>query len=79
MSSIHRNPGLDALPTAAALGPGAGRGGGWVRRAAGVVRLWRRRVRGRRELASLDDRMLRDIGLSRFEVEAEGRKPFWRA
>ena len=31
----------------------------------------------RRSLSSLNDQMLRDIGLSRYDVEAESRKPFW--
>ncbi len=37
-----------------------------------------RRQRTRRDLAHLDDRMLRDIGLSRYEVEIELRRPWWR-
>jgi uncharacterized protein YjiS (DUF1127 family) len=36
------------------------------------------RQRTRRDLACLDDRMLRDIGLSRYEVELELRRPWWR-
>ena len=40
---------------------------------------WRERAHQRRQLASLDDRLLRDIGLSRFQVDEEWRKPFWRA
>jgi uncharacterized protein YjiS (DUF1127 family) len=44
-----------------------------------LARLWRRRVRERRELARLDDRMLRDIGLSPSERARELDKPFWRA
>jgi len=31
----------------------------------------------RRALVELDDRMLADIGLSRAQANAEGRKPFW--
>jgi uncharacterized protein YjiS (DUF1127 family) len=34
----------------------------------------RRRVRN--ELASLDDRMLRDMGVSRYDIAQEIRKPF---
>jgi uncharacterized protein YjiS (DUF1127 family) len=39
---------------------------------------WLRRRRDRAELATLDDRMLRDIGVSRTEVLHEINKPFWR-
>jgi len=39
---------------------------------------WRERSRQRRTLHRLDDRMLRDIGLSRADVEYEASKPFWR-
>ena len=41
--------------------------------------LWQRRREQRRYLLSLDDRLLRDIGLSRVEAEVEADKPFWRA
>lgn len=34
--------------------------------------------RQRRALEALDDRMLKDIGLSRCDVEAEIARPFWR-
>jgi uncharacterized protein YjiS (DUF1127 family) len=40
---------------------------------------WRRRVRIRNELITLNDGDLRDIGWTRAEVEAERRKPVWRA
>ena len=39
---------------------------------------WRRRRNGRLELARLDERMLRDIGLTRVDAEYEMNKPFWR-
>ena len=39
---------------------------------------WRRRSNSRHELARLDDRMLRDIGLTRVDAEYEINKPFWR-
>ena len=51
----------------------------------GVVRLFLRgvaesfrRSRQRRDLSTLSEYHLRDIGLSRTDVEAELRKPFWR-
>jgi len=39
---------------------------------------WRARAMDRRALAMLDDHLLRDIGLSRADVEREVSKPFWR-
>jgi uncharacterized protein YjiS (DUF1127 family) len=42
------------------------------------LRLWRRRVRERNQLARLGERELHDLGLSRGTVYAELRKPFWR-
>jgi uncharacterized protein YjiS (DUF1127 family) len=39
---------------------------------------WRRRIQERRAFAHLDQRDLRDMGLSRWEVEREVAKPFWR-
>jgi uncharacterized protein YjiS (DUF1127 family) len=38
---------------------------------------WRRRAATRRELITLTDRDLRDIGIGRTEAEAEANKPFW--
>jgi uncharacterized protein YjiS (DUF1127 family) len=35
-------------------------------------------ARQRRHLGELDDRLLRDIGLSRAEVDHEMSRPFWR-
>jgi len=40
---------------------------------------WQERTRGRRDLAALSDRSLRDIGLSRSDALREINKPFWRA
>ena len=48
-------------------------------RAFATLLLWQRRANERHALAQLDDRMLRDLGLSRSEVAEELRKPFWRA
>jgi uncharacterized protein YjiS (DUF1127 family) len=38
---------------------------------------WRRLVRSRHELHSLSDQTLRDIGVSRCDVQREVTKPFW--
>jgi uncharacterized protein YjiS (DUF1127 family) len=43
-----------------------------------LLALWRRRSRGRQQLARLDARLLRDIGVTRSEAAAECDKPFWR-
>lgn len=43
-----------------------------------TLRQWRRRVRERGQLAQLDDRMLKDIGLTRADAEFLTNKPFWR-
>jgi len=43
-----------------------------------ILRLWKRRHDGRRELAMLTSCELRDIGISSCEAEEEIRKPFWR-
>jgi uncharacterized protein YjiS (DUF1127 family) len=45
----------------------------------GLLREWLRRSRTRHEIAELDDHLLRDIGLTRYEAAAEGRKHFWQS
>jgi uncharacterized protein YjiS (DUF1127 family) len=39
---------------------------------------WRHRARERRMLGAFDDHMLKDIGLSRADIESEVSRPFWR-
>ena len=39
---------------------------------------WRERGRSRHLLQQLDDRMLRDVGLSRSDVDRECAKFFWQ-
>jgi uncharacterized protein YjiS (DUF1127 family) len=41
--------------------------------------VWAERAAERRHLTQLDEHLLRDIGLSRADVEAVSSKPFWRA
>lgn len=43
-----------------------------------IIGLWRERSRERRAFATLDRRDLQDLGLSRWAVELEVAKPFWR-
>jgi len=47
-------------------------------RLADTVSQWLERARGRRQLRSLDDRLLHDLGVTRADVEREAAKPFWR-
>jgi uncharacterized protein YjiS (DUF1127 family) len=49
-----------------------------LRRLAAMIGEWRRRARSRRELLAFDERMLRDIGVTRIDVQYEAAKPFWR-
>ncbi|HXV26113.1 MAG TPA: DUF1127 domain-containing protein [Alphaproteobacteria bacterium] len=49
-----------------------------VRHAMRTFRSWRERSRQRRDLARLNDRLLRDIGLTRADVESEVVKRFWQ-
>ena len=58
----------------------------WGRQAADLlIRLidllltWQQRASERRSLLEVDERMLRDMGLSRADLDRETRKPFWRA
>jgi uncharacterized protein YjiS (DUF1127 family) len=62
------------ISVAARFGIGAG-----LEAVASAFYEWRDRVRQRKMLARLDDRLLSDIGLSRSDVEREVQKPFWRA
>ena len=41
--------------------------------------IWQDRAAERAHLASLDDHILKDIGISRAQADFEARKPFWRA
>ena len=50
----------------------------WAATAATLLLGWRELARQRRALLSLDDRTLKDIGISRAEAEREARQPFWR-
>ncbi len=45
----------------------------------GLVFLWRARYWQRRSLSKLDDRLLKDVGLTRKDAAQETAKPFWRA
>lgn len=44
-----------------------------------TLREWQNRARSRAALKSLDDRMLKDMGLTIVDVDRETSKPFWTA
>jgi uncharacterized protein YjiS (DUF1127 family) len=44
-----------------------------------AYRLGRERYRQRRQLTEMDDRQLKDIGITRDEAEQEARKPIWKS
>ena len=49
-----------------------------ARRMAQMVWVWRSRAETRRAMSMLSDHVLRDIGLTRADVDREVMKPFWR-
>lgn len=51
----------------------------WPGRALTLLLVWQERASQRRHLESLDERYLRDMGLSRADVAREAAKPFWKA
>ncbi|MGH6902628.1 MAG: DUF1127 domain-containing protein [Geminicoccaceae bacterium] len=55
------------------------RAASWPGQVRATLRLWQDRVSGRQQLLRLDDRVLRDIGITRLQAEAAASKPFWRA
>jgi uncharacterized protein YjiS (DUF1127 family) len=52
---------------------------GALEQAVDTILTWRERARMRRQLLMLDDRLLKDIGLTRTQAFGEAEKPFWRA
>lgn len=59
--------------------PGASGRLAWLGDIAATMSLWLARSRSRRVLATLDDRQLRDLGLTPAQALRESDKPFWRA
>ena len=48
-----------------------------LRRFAERLRRWQEVSRQREALRHLDERSLRDMGITRYEAHAEARRPFW--
>lgn len=68
-----RRPGIAPAAGAPTLRPGL-----LVQRVFAMLVDWNDRYRQRIHLAQMDDRMLRDMGLTRSEALGEHDKPFWR-
>ena len=49
-----------------------------LRQVLGSLPRWQERAQERRHLMALDDRLLKDIGVSRLDAWQEFNKPFWR-
>ncbi len=43
-----------------------------------MLNIWMKRSKSRNELRRLSDYHLKDIGLTRFDIHDEIRKPFWK-
>ncbi len=69
---------LERPAQGAARRAGSGRVARLVTALLRLLHAWRERAWLRRELPTIDARMLRDIGLTRAELEGEAEKPFWR-
>lgn len=52
--------------------------GSFIGRWLATLRMWRDRARERRALATLDDHLLADIGVTRADADRECAQPFWR-
>ena len=51
----------------------------WISKVPTLLLVWQRRYMERQDMASFNEHMLRDIGLSREDLAREIAKPFWRA
>ncbi|SIS91211.1 Uncharacterized conserved protein YjiS, DUF1127 family [Roseivivax lentus] len=58
--------------------PRLGVAAGIALKAAVVLTKWTARSRSRRQLALLDDHLLRDIGLDRHTARTEAQRRFWQ-
>ena len=77
MTSIPFQP-CDGCPHPVSRHGAADRLGEAARRIRFVLSVWRERVRARNELSRLDERSLRDIGLTPADRDFLVYKPFWR-
>jgi uncharacterized protein YjiS (DUF1127 family) len=78
-SPLHAGSTVPYVASRASYAGRSARSAGALVRLSDTLLGWIQRDRDRRALSSLDDRLLRDIGVTRAELEAEARKPFWRS
>lgn len=71
--------GAEMVPAAANRRPLGTILAGLPRRLLEALLLWQERQSQRRSLMALDDRMLKDLGISRIDAQREFDKPFWQA
>ncbi|MCH7478581.1 MAG: DUF1127 domain-containing protein [SAR324 cluster bacterium] len=57
--------------------PSHSAGAGVFAQGQSILRQWWNRHQSRAQLLRLDDRLLKDIGVTRAEAHLEGRKSFW--
>jgi uncharacterized protein YjiS (DUF1127 family) len=69
---------IDDIDIAASTLTVIGRIEEFVIRTGNVARTWVRRSNERRALAQMNEHMLNDIGLTRFDVSQETGKHFWQ-
>ncbi len=50
----------------------------WAVTAIQTLLQWQERASQRHHIAGLNDRALKDVGLTRADVESEAAKPFWQ-
>jgi len=49
-----------------------------VKRLLKTLDLWSKRAEERKQLATVDERLLKDMGITRYQADQEISKPFWR-
>ena len=77
MNTITCKPNEVVSAELALVGPG-GVARNWIQNGVVIAFGGWDRARQRHHLLQLDDRLLKDVGLTRADVEREAAKPFWK-
>ncbi len=78
MTTLNRHQIIDDLAISEGLYSLVRRGEEVFKTVSKTLNTWATRTKDRRQLASMSDRMLTDIGLSRVVVAVEVNKYFWQ-